>query len=79
MEQSIVEALANGFQSKEIADRIGRSAATVEFHIRNLYAKLNARSRAQLVARAYTLGYFSPKTQLPNRGASDRAPDAVGR
>ena len=71
MEQAIVEALADGLQSKEIADRIGRSTATVEFRIRVLYVKMSARSRAQLVARAFASGYF-PARQL-NRTAESGA------
>jgi DNA-binding NarL/FixJ family response regulator len=58
-EVRILEGLADGLQSKEIASRIGRSTATVEFHIRSLYMKMLARSRAHLVARAYDQGYLS--------------------
>lgn len=58
IEVAIVNGLANGLQSKEIATEIGRSTATVEFHIRILYAKLDARSRSQLVARAYQRKLF---------------------
>jgi DNA-binding CsgD family transcriptional regulator len=39
-------------QSKEIAEQLGRSKATVEGHIRILFAKLHARSRAHIVAIA---------------------------
>jgi len=39
-------------QSKEIAACVGRKKPTVELHIRLLLAKMNARSRAQLVAIA---------------------------
>ena len=58
-EVRILEGLADGLQSKEIASRIGRSTATVEFHIRSLYLKMLARSRAHLVARAYDEGFLS--------------------
>jgi len=58
IEFSVLEGLAEGLQSKEIASRIGRSTATVEFHIRSLYMKMLARSRAHLVARAYDEGYL---------------------
>lgn len=51
-ETKIVECLAQGMQSKEIAQFTGRSKATVEGHIRILYAKLHARSRAHIVAIA---------------------------
>jgi DNA-binding NarL/FixJ family response regulator len=58
VEMGVREGLADGLQSKEIAVRVDRSIATVEFHVRALYLKLRARSRAQLVARAYGLGYL---------------------
>lgn len=51
-EKRVLQCLAEGLQSKEIAVRVGRSKPTVEGYIRALYAKLNARSRAHLVAIA---------------------------
>ncbi len=56
VERLVLQLLANGFQSKEIADAIGKKKPTVEGYIRTLYVKLNAKSRAQLVARAYAAG-----------------------
>lgn len=52
IEKTVLQCLAEGMHSKEIAVYLGRSKPTVEAHIRILYAKLNARSRAQLVAIA---------------------------
>jgi len=56
IELAIVRALARGLQSKEIATALDRSRPTIEFHIRMLFAKMEARSRAQIVARGYELG-----------------------
>ena len=56
IELAIVRALARGMQSKEIAHTLDRSRPTIEFHIRMLFAKMEARSRAQIVARGYELG-----------------------
>jgi DNA-binding NarL/FixJ family response regulator len=55
-EVSVLQGLANGFHSKEIAQSVARSKPTVEATVRTLYAKLNARSRAQLVAKAIAFG-----------------------
>lgn len=55
-EATIIRELASGAQTKEIARSIDRSPATVEFYVRILFAKFDARSRAQLVARAYDQG-----------------------
>jgi DNA-binding CsgD family transcriptional regulator len=46
--------LANGLQSKELAVVINRSVPTVEMNIRRLYAKMSAKSRAHLVALAFS-------------------------
>ena len=52
IEKAVLLCLADGMQSKEIAACIGRSKPTVEGYIRILYIKMNARSRAHLVAIA---------------------------
>ena len=67
MEMSILTALASGLQSKEIASELDRSRATIEFYIRILFVKMDARSRAHLVARAYEAGLISPRAQVPSQ------------
>lgn len=52
IDKAILECLADGMQSKEIAVRIERSKPTVEGHVRSLLGKFHARSRAHLVAKA---------------------------
>lgn len=59
MEKTVVQCLARGMQSKEIAAQVGRSKPTVEGYIRILFVKLNARSRAQLVAIVNGVGSVS--------------------
>jgi len=59
IELAILRALAQGLQSKEIANALDRSRPTIEFHIRMLFAKMDARSRAQIVARGYELGLLA--------------------
>lgn len=56
MELAILRHLANGMQSKEIAARVDRSCSTVESYIRDLFLKLEARSRVHLIARAFYTG-----------------------
>ena len=53
-EKKILWGLATGLQSKELARVINRSVATVEMTIRRLYTKMSAKSRAHLVAIAFT-------------------------
>lgn len=60
VEVAILRGLANGHQSKEIAADIDRKLPTVEFYIRNLFLKFDARSRAHLVALALCSGVLQP-------------------
>ncbi len=57
-EIAIVHALAQGLQSKEIASALDCNRTAVEFRIRALFVKLQAKSRAQLVARGYDMGFL---------------------
>jgi len=50
-ELEILRCLACGDRSKEIAEKLGISLATVNTHIRHVYEKLHVRSRAEAVAR----------------------------
>lgn len=55
-EVRVVRCLAEGMQSKEIAQRLGRRKPTIEGYIRTLFIKLNAKTRAQLVGEAIKAG-----------------------
>jgi DNA-binding NarL/FixJ family response regulator len=72
IELAVIDGLSRGLQSKEIASELNRSRPTIEFHIRMLFVKLEARSRAHIVARAYALGLLlespqglTPRTESP--------------
>jgi two-component system response regulator FixJ len=49
-ERQVLEALAEGQQSKAIAWQLGISVRTVELHRSNILAKLPARNTSQAVA-----------------------------
>lgn len=55
-EQEILKWVAQGFISREIAERINRSKLTVECHIKSIYRKLHVSSRTEAVHQARTLG-----------------------
>ena len=59
VEVKVLECLAAGLQSKEIAHVVGRRKPTIEGYIRVLYLKLGAKSRAHLVALAYQVGVLA--------------------
>ncbi len=50
-EQAVLDQLVAGYAYKEIGDKLQVSDHTVHFHIRNIYRKLQVRSRAQAVAK----------------------------
>jgi DNA-binding NarL/FixJ family response regulator len=50
-EEEILSNLAKGFVTKEIADKLGISYATVRFHLRHIYDKLHVHSRVEAVIK----------------------------
>ena len=56
-EREIVRLVAAGETGPEIAEQLHISHATVRTHVRNAMAKVGARSRAQLVAKALGNGH----------------------
>ncbi len=50
-ERQILSRLREGNPNKITAFELGVSEATVKFHLRNIYRKLNARNRTQALAR----------------------------
>ncbi len=50
-EEEVLSLAVKGYRSKEIAEALSLSAQTVQTHFRNIYERLQVRSRAQAVAR----------------------------
>jgi DNA-binding NarL/FixJ family response regulator len=50
-EKEVLHLASQGYRSKEIADNLSLSPQTVDTHFRNIYEKLQVRSRAEAVAR----------------------------
>ena len=49
-ESEVIILIAEGYQSKEIAKRLGLTHSTVKSYVNNIFQKLGARSRAEAVA-----------------------------
>lgn len=64
-EQEILGLLARGYLYKEIADRLKLSVETVRTHLRNIYGKLQVRTRTEAVMKVYG------RTTGPGRSRSD--------
>jgi DNA-binding NarL/FixJ family response regulator len=50
-EEEVLGLLAQGFVTKEIADKLAVSFDTVRFHLKNIYGKLHVRSRAEAIVQ----------------------------
>jgi len=50
-EEEILEHLAKGYVTKEIADKLAITPATVRFHLKHIYDKLHVRSRVEAVVK----------------------------
>jgi DNA-binding NarL/FixJ family response regulator len=57
-EREVLEQVALGLRSKEIARRLTISGETVNAHVKSIYRKLQVHSRAQLVRMASQAGVF---------------------
>jgi DNA-binding CsgD family transcriptional regulator len=57
-ERRTVELLLRGFGNREIASSLTVSENTVEFHLRNVYDKLDVRNRSQLLARFFQESFY---------------------
>ncbi|MBI5388423.1 MAG: response regulator transcription factor [Verrucomicrobia bacterium] len=50
-EREILEDLAKGYVTKEIADRLGVSYDTIRYHLKHIYDKLHVHSRTEAVIK----------------------------
>ena len=55
-ETQILSLVAQGHSSQAVADRLVVSKRTVDFHLANVYDKLNAKNRVQAFLAASRLG-----------------------
>lgn len=75
-ERQVLDALASGWSTTEIAEQLSIAPTTVKSHACRILAKIGARSRVQAVAFAYEAGLIAPHTTrspLPSPGRSDVA------
>jgi DNA-binding NarL/FixJ family response regulator len=58
-ELEVLHLVAEGCRNREIAEGLCTSERTIEFHIKNLFRKLSARSRTEVVHRARERGWVA--------------------
>jgi DNA-binding NarL/FixJ family response regulator len=59
----VLQLLAEGLTSKEIADRIGLSTRTVEMHVSRLLQRLHCRTRPEAIRTALERGWLQPSSR----------------
>jgi LuxR family transcriptional regulator, maltose regulon positive regulatory protein len=57
-ERAIIEFIAGGQSNKQIARTLGVTPETIKSHMKRIFMKLSAESRAQAVVRAQSLGFL---------------------
>jgi DNA-binding NarL/FixJ family response regulator len=50
-EEEVLDLLAQGYVTKEIAEKLAISFDTVRFHLKHIYSKLHVRSRAEAIVK----------------------------
>lgn len=70
VEARVIEGIAAGEATVPLASRLHLSRQDVEHHVTRLLRKLDVRSRAALVSRAYSLGVLEAGT-WPPRAVAD--------
>ena len=60
-ELEVLEEIAKGYSTKEIASRLFISENTVENHRKNLFKKLHAHNMAELIVKSIGAGYITPE------------------
>ena len=58
-EQEVLHLLARGMRNKEIATRLFVSERTVNFHLANIYQKLNVSGRTEALSKALEQGLIT--------------------
>jgi DNA-binding CsgD family transcriptional regulator len=63
-ELEVLSLVIEGRSSKDVADALYVSKRTVDFHLANIYDKLQVSNRVQAFRRAARLGLIQPETAL---------------
>ena len=69
-EMECLELMVNGFSSKNAAEKLGVSTASVDYHVANAVKKLEAKNRPHAAALAITRGLVHLNTRARGKVGS---------
>ncbi len=64
-EEEVLQLIADGLSTPEVADRLFISVKTVKNHLASVYQKLDSRDRVQAVVRAVKMGIIRLEVDIP--------------
>ena len=70
-EKEVLQLLARGLTTNDLAQELGLSESTVKTHTRNIFTKLNVSTRTEAIAIAVRIGLFSPDKDRFSRASQD--------
>lgn len=76
-EKEVIRLLLQGKGNKQIALDLGISRRTAEYHLRNIYAKLGVRSRAEAILKLAESGLWKSAGGLPVRSTVEMNGDST--
>lgn len=76
-EREVLQAVAEGFSTKQIAEMLQVSVKTIEAHRANLMKKLDARSAVELTRCAYEMGIIELPSRYSQPYIGETAPKTV--
>lgn len=71
-EHEILEYIAQGLSTKEVAQHVGIAPRTVDKHVENIRLKLRAKNRTHMIACAVVEGFLEVEDEPGNAGSRER-------
>ena len=71
-ESLVLELVAEGFSTRQIAGTLFVSEQAITYHVGNLLSKFACENRAGLVSRAFIFGYLDPSAWPPRLAATPK-------
>ena len=74
-QREVLELVASGHSTSEIAEALTLSRETIRNHLRNVFRGLQVHTRLEAIATARRLGLLAPQVLAPHNGSPGQEPD----